>query len=219
MIWPYIHGLINFLEKQQSCIFRFPEERDKRVFTVFHKMTIIQLHNDIVMEDHIPVTQMTLECEQVFVKALDGFLLQDVVNAIPSIQQAHFYMRLLFLLRLWTLNHLTLLCKQTLRFSLRWSVHSKLMTLKGYALWVTHLPLPAFPLVPWSDWQPWRAVRAVEQKRCEHEQTHSESAKQSSESWWSRALSQSPSWINSLLILDARHKKINVVNKKINAFY
>jgi len=116
MIWPYIHGLINFLEKKQSCIFRFPEERDKIVFIVFHKMTIIQLHNDIVMEDHIPVTQMTLECKQIFVKALDGFLLQDVVNAIPSIQQTHLYMRLLFLLRLWTLNHLTLLCKQSVRF-------------------------------------------------------------------------------------------------------
>lgn len=68
------------------------------------------------MEDRVPVTQMTLECKQVFVKALDGFLLQDIVNTIPSIQQAHFYSCLLFLLRLWTLNHLTVLCKQTLRF-------------------------------------------------------------------------------------------------------
>ncbi len=68
------------------------------------------------MEDHIPVTQMTLKCKQIFIEALDGFLLQDVVNAIPSIQHAHFYLYLLFLLGLRTLSHLILLCKQTVRF-------------------------------------------------------------------------------------------------------
>lgn len=70
----------------------------------------------MTMYDHVPVTQMTLECKQVFVKALDGFLLQDVVNAIPSVQQAHFYSCFLFLLRLWTVDHLTVLCKQMFRF-------------------------------------------------------------------------------------------------------
>lgn len=46
---------------------------------------------------HIPVTQVTLECKQVFVEALDGFLLQDIVNAVSSVQQAHFDLWLVFL--------------------------------------------------------------------------------------------------------------------------
>lgn len=146
MIWVYVHGLVSFLEEKQSCIFRFPEERDKSVF-IKHNMTVmLLLHNDIVMEDRIPVTQMTLECKQIFIEALDGFLLQDIVDAIPSIQHAHFYLCLLFLLGLRTLNRL--LCKQTVRFrfwlSLSWSVHSKLEKWwKGKRiLTVVNLPSP-----------------------------------------------------------------------------
>lgn len=44
----------------------------------------------------VPVAEMTLEGEQVLVETLDGLLLQDVVDAVPSVQHPHLHLRLLF---------------------------------------------------------------------------------------------------------------------------
>ena len=46
----------------------------------------------------VPVAEMTLEGKQVLVETLDGFLLQDVVDAISSVEHPHLHLRLLLLL-------------------------------------------------------------------------------------------------------------------------
>lgn len=46
----------------------------------------------------VPVAEVTLEGKQVLVKTLDGFLLQDVVDAIASVQHSHLHLGLLLLL-------------------------------------------------------------------------------------------------------------------------
>ena len=56
----------------------------------------------------VPVAEMTLEGKQVLIETLDGLLLQDVVDAIPSVQHTDLYMRLLFLLCLRPLHDLML---------------------------------------------------------------------------------------------------------------
>lgn len=56
----------------------------------------------------VPVAEMTLEGKQVLVEALDGLLLQDVVDAIPSVQHPNLHLRLLFLLYLQALWDLML---------------------------------------------------------------------------------------------------------------
>lgn len=46
----------------------------------------------------VPVAEVTLEGKQVLVKTLDGLLLQDVVDAISSVQHTHLHLGLLLLL-------------------------------------------------------------------------------------------------------------------------
>lgn len=48
----------------------------------------------------VPVAEVTLEGKQVLVETLDGLLLQDVVDAIPSVQHPHLHLRLLLPRRL-----------------------------------------------------------------------------------------------------------------------
>lgn len=57
---------------------------------------VVKCLNEV--EFSVPVAEMTLEGKQVLVETLDGLLLQDVVDAIPSVQHPHLHLRLLFLL-------------------------------------------------------------------------------------------------------------------------
>lgn len=60
---------------------------------------------------------MTLEGKQVLVETLDGLLLQDVVDAIPSVQHPHLHLRLLFFLWLKALWDLMLCAKNKTEWS------------------------------------------------------------------------------------------------------
>lgn len=61
----------------------------------------------------VPVAEVTLESEEVLVETLDGLLLQDVVDAIPSVQHPHLHLRLLLPLQLRALWDLMLCEKMT----------------------------------------------------------------------------------------------------------
>lgn len=63
------------------------------------------------VEFSVPIAEMTLEGKQVLVETLDGLLLQDVVDAIPSVQHPHLHLRLLFFLWLGALWDLMLCAK------------------------------------------------------------------------------------------------------------
>lgn len=56
----------------------------------------------------VPIAEVALEGKQVLVETLDGLLLQNVVDAVPSVQHPHLHLRLLLSLRLGTLRHLVL---------------------------------------------------------------------------------------------------------------
>lgn len=59
-----------------------------------------------------PVTQMRLDGKQVFVKAFDGFFLEDKVDSPSSVQHSHLKLRLLYLFCwYWGLNLITHLCR------------------------------------------------------------------------------------------------------------
>lgn len=60
------------------------------------------------MDFCVPVAEVTLEGKKVLVETLNWLLLQDVVNAIPSIQRPHLHLRLLLLLGLWAFWDLVL---------------------------------------------------------------------------------------------------------------
>lgn len=51
---------------------------------------------------------MTLEGKEVLVETLNGFLLQDIVDAVPSVQHPHLHLRLLLFLWLEALWDLVL---------------------------------------------------------------------------------------------------------------
>lgn len=55
-----------------------------------------------------PVAEVALEGKEVLVETLDGLLLQDVVDAVPSVQHPHLHLRLLLSLRLRAVRHLVL---------------------------------------------------------------------------------------------------------------
>ena len=57
---------------------------------------------------------MTLKSEEVLVEALDGLLLQDIVDAAPSVQHSNLHGRVILSL-LWALYHLTHCNTQTCR--------------------------------------------------------------------------------------------------------
>uniref|UniRef100_A0A0E9X7U8 Uncharacterized protein n=1 Tax=Anguilla anguilla TaxID=7936 RepID=A0A0E9X7U8_ANGAN len=63
----YSHGFVDFLQNQKCCVFR------------------------------LPVAEVALEGEQVLVEALDGLLLQDVVDAPSAVQHADLHQRVLLL--------------------------------------------------------------------------------------------------------------------------
>lgn len=56
----------------------------------------------------VPIAQVALEGEEVLVETLDGLLLQNVVDAVPSVQHPHLHLRLLLPLRLGALHNLVL---------------------------------------------------------------------------------------------------------------
>ena len=56
----------------------------------------------------VPVTQVALEGEEVLVEALDGLLLQDIVDAVTPVQLPHLHLGLLLPQRLHRLRHLVL---------------------------------------------------------------------------------------------------------------
>lgn len=47
----------------------------------------------------LPVAEVTLECKKILIETLDGFLLQDIVNAPASVQHPDLYMLFFVLLR------------------------------------------------------------------------------------------------------------------------
>lgn len=60
------------------------------------------------MQSSVPVAEVALEGKEVLVETLDGLLLQNVVDAVPSVQHAHLHLRLLLSLRLGALHQLVL---------------------------------------------------------------------------------------------------------------
>lgn len=75
-----------------------------------HEHAVVKKSRNEV-EFSVPIAEMTLEGKQVLVETLDGLLLQDVVDAIPSVQHPHLHLRLLFFLWLGTLWDLMLCAK------------------------------------------------------------------------------------------------------------
>lgn len=57
---------------------------------------------------------MTLEGKQVLIETFNGLLLQDVVDAIPSVQHSYLHLRLVFFLWLGELCNLMLCVRQEL---------------------------------------------------------------------------------------------------------
>lgn len=56
----------------------------------------------------VPIAQVALEGEEVLVETLDGLLLQNIVDAVPSVQTPHLHLRLLLSQRLRALHKLVL---------------------------------------------------------------------------------------------------------------
>lgn len=65
----------------------------------------LQMFMSIILAQHIPVTQVTLKSEEIFVKALDGLLLQDVIQATASIQHSHLNLSRFLFLRIQSLHN------------------------------------------------------------------------------------------------------------------